>query len=78
MTNSHRPAVRVKEAAEQILREHGITEQQLMASMSGYAEGRWSKDRVCRELGLSDDEFWFVKASLGITPGDCPAPHYWT
>ncbi|MBU6993449.1 hypothetical protein [Ferrovum myxofaciens] len=31
-----------------------------------------------RELNIDRVEFWYVKNRLGISPGESPAPHYWT
>jgi hypothetical protein len=46
--------------------------------MTGYEQGKWSSRRVMRELDIDRVEFWYVKNRLGISPGESPAPHYWT
>lgn len=61
-----------------ILNFSSIDPEKVRYLMQGYEQGRWSSRKVMRDLDIDRVEFWHVKNRLGISPGESPAPHYWT
>ena len=68
----------ISDAAKDIMCKNSISVEHLNASFVGYLDGRWSSDRVKRELNIDSGEFWYLKSYAGGPFGCSPAPHYFT